>query len=69
MSFKTNRRILGNIILEIPTKLVKSLMELGLLESEAKIYIALAMMENSEVKKLIDFLSYQNPIFMKVSDY
>jgi len=46
---------------KIPQELVKSLMNLGLLESEAKIYIALAMMNNSEVKKLIDFLSLSKP--------
>jgi sugar-specific transcriptional regulator TrmB len=46
---------------EIPQELVESLIELGLLESEAKIYIALAMMNNSEVKKLIDFLGLSKP--------
>jgi sugar-specific transcriptional regulator TrmB len=46
---------------EIPQELVKSLMELGLLESEAKIYITLTMMNNSEVKKLINFLGISKP--------
>ena len=46
---------------EIPQELIKSLMELGLLESEAKIYITLVMMNNSEVKKLIDFLGISKP--------
>jgi sugar-specific transcriptional regulator TrmB len=45
----------------IPQELVKSLMELGLLESEAKIYITLVMMNNSEVKKLIEFLGISKP--------
>lgn len=46
---------------KIPQKLVKALMELGLLESEAKIYTTLAMMNISEVKKLIDFLGLSKP--------
>lgn len=45
----------------IPQDLVKSLMELGLLESEAKIYIALVSMNNSEVKELIDFVGISKP--------
>lgn len=45
----------------IPQDLVKSLMQLGLLESEAKIYIALVMMNNSEVKELIDFVGLSKP--------
>lgn len=45
----------------IPQDLVKSLMELGLLESEAKIYIALVIMKNSEVKELIDFVGISKP--------
>jgi sugar-specific transcriptional regulator TrmB len=46
---------------KIPQELVISLMELGLVESEAKIYIALAMMENSGVKQLIEFLGVSKP--------
>ncbi len=46
---------------EIPHELIKSLMDLGLLESEAKIYITLAMMNNSEVKTLIEFLGLSKP--------
>ena len=45
----------------IPQDLVKSLMELGLLESEAKIYVALVSMNNSEVKELIDFVGISKP--------
>lgn len=46
---------------KIPQKLIKSLMELGLLESEAKIYIALTMMDNAEVKELINLLGLSKP--------
>ncbi len=46
---------------KIPRELVKSLMKLGLLESEAKLYITLVMMNNSEVKKLINFLGLSKP--------
>ena len=46
---------------KIPQELVKSLMDLGLFESEAKIYITLVMLNNSEVKKLIDFLGLSKP--------
>ena len=46
---------------KIPPELVKSLTELGLLESEAKIYVALVMMNHSEVKELIDFLDMSKP--------
>ncbi len=45
----------------IPQDLVKSLMELGLLESEAKIYVSLVIMNNSEVKELIDFVGISKP--------
>jgi sugar-specific transcriptional regulator TrmB len=46
---------------KIPQKLIKSLMELGLLESEAKIYIALVIMDNAEVKELINLLGLSKP--------
>jgi len=46
---------------KIPPDLVKSLTKLGLLESEAKIYIALVMMNRSEVKELIDFTGISKP--------
>ena len=49
------------IMNKIPQELVKSMMELGLVESEAKIYIALAMMDNSGVKQLIEFLGLSKP--------
>jgi sugar-specific transcriptional regulator TrmB len=45
----------------IPPELVKSLTELGLLESEARIYVALVMMNSSDVKELIDFLGMSKP--------
>jgi|AGTN01.2.fsa_nt_gi Predicted transcriptional regulators len=46
---------------KIPPELVKSLTELGLLESEAKIYVALVMMNSSDVKEIIDFLGMSKP--------
>ena len=46
---------------KIPPALVKSLTELGLLESEAKIYVALVMMNSSDVKEIIDFLGMSKP--------
>ncbi|MFA0834623.1 MAG: TrmB family transcriptional regulator [Methanobacterium formicicum] len=46
---------------KIPLKLTKSLMELGLLESEAKIYIALTIMDHAEVKELINILGLSKP--------
>lgn len=46
---------------KIPGKLIKSLIELGLLESEAKIYIALTIMDNAEVKELINILGLSKP--------
>lgn len=46
---------------KIPQKLIKSLMDLGLLESEAKIYIALTILDNAEVKKLINILGLSKP--------
>ena len=46
---------------KIPQELIKSLVDLGLLESEAKIYTTLAMMDNSEVKTLIEFLGLSKP--------
>ncbi|HUL62955.1 MAG TPA: helix-turn-helix domain-containing protein, partial [Methanocella sp.] len=46
---------------KIPPDLVSALMKLGLLESEAKIYVALVMMNVSEVKELIDFVDISKP--------
>jgi sugar-specific transcriptional regulator TrmB len=46
---------------KIPPDLVNSLTKLGLLESEAKIYVALVMMNSSEVKELIDFTGISKP--------
>jgi sugar-specific transcriptional regulator TrmB len=45
----------------IPQDLIRSLRKLGLLESEAKIYVTLVMMNNAEVKELIDFLGLSKP--------
>lgn len=46
---------------EIPPQLVASLKELGLLESEAKIYSALVLLHDAEVKELQDFLGLSKP--------
>ena len=46
---------------KIPQKLIKSLMKLGLLESEAKIYVALSTMDNAEVKELINISDLSKP--------
>jgi HTH-type transcriptional regulator, sugar sensing transcriptional regulator len=46
---------------KIPGKLIDSLMELGLLESEAKIYTALVLKHDSEVKELQEFLGMSKP--------
>jgi sugar-specific transcriptional regulator TrmB len=45
----------------VPQDLIRSLIELGLPESEARIYIALVIMNNSEVKELIDFSGISKP--------
>jgi HTH-type transcriptional regulator, sugar sensing transcriptional regulator len=45
----------------IPEKLTHSLMQLGLLESEAKIYAALVLKHDSEVKELQEFLGMSKP--------
>jgi|GEM_PF-5158655 hypothetical protein len=50
---------------EIPHELIKSFIDLGLLESEAKIYITLSMMNNSEVKTLIEFLGISKPKYIR----
>ncbi len=45
----------------IPKRLVDSLKEFGLLESEAKIYSALVIRHDSEVKELQEFLGMSKP--------
>jgi sugar-specific transcriptional regulator TrmB len=45
----------------IPQQLISSLMELGLLESEAKIYSALVLFHDAEVKELQEFLDISKP--------
>ena len=37
-------------MVELPYKMIKSLTELGLLESEAKIYAALVFLQSAEVR-------------------
>jgi sugar-specific transcriptional regulator TrmB len=46
---------------QIPQPLIDSLMELGLLESEAKIYTAIVLLRRAGVKDLIKFLSLSKP--------
>ena len=45
----------------IPKKLIDSLKEFGLIESEAKIYSALVLKHDSEVKELQEFLGMSKP--------
>lgn len=48
-------------MVELPDKLIKSLTELGLLESEAKIYAALVFLQSAEVRDLLEFLDVSKP--------
>jgi sugar-specific transcriptional regulator TrmB len=43
-------------MVEIPHELIKSLTELGMLESEAKLYAALVFLQSAEVRDLLEFL-------------
>jgi len=45
----------------LPSQLLVSLTELGLLESEAKIYAALVVLQSAEVRDLLDFLDVSKP--------
>lgn len=45
----------------IPQQLISAFMELGLLESEAKIYSALVLFHDAEVKELQEFLDISKP--------
>jgi sugar-specific transcriptional regulator TrmB len=45
----------------IPQQLINSFMEFGLLESEAKIYSALVLFHDAEVKELQEFLNLSRP--------
>jgi len=45
----------------LPTQLLISLTELGLLESEAKIYAALVLLQSAEVRDLLEFLDVSKP--------
>jgi len=47
--------------LHITYSLIQSLRALGLLESEARVYVALVLPHNAEVKELIDFLGLSKP--------
>ncbi len=46
---------------DIPQDLVRSLTKLGLVESEAKIYVTLLMLKNAEVRELIAALGFSKP--------
>lgn len=46
---------------QIPRPLIASLMGLGFLESEAKIYTAIVLLHRAEVKDLLDFLDLSKP--------
>jgi len=45
----------------LPSQLLLSLTELGLLESEAKIYAALVVLQSAEVRDLLEFLDVSKP--------
>ena len=45
----------------LPSQLLTSLTELGLLESEAKIYAALVVLQSAEVRDLLEFLDVSKP--------
>jgi HTH-type transcriptional regulator, sugar sensing transcriptional regulator len=45
----------------IPAPLVKSLIDLGLSNYEARVYAALVLYDNAEAKEIIDFLSISKP--------
>jgi sugar-specific transcriptional regulator TrmB len=47
--------------IELPGQLIASLSELGLLESEAKIYAALVLLNYAEVKDLLELLDVSKP--------
>ena len=51
----------GAAMEDIPQDLVHSLTRLGLIESEAKMYVTLLMMKNAEVKELIGALGFSKP--------
>ena len=46
---------------QLPSQLLTSLTELGLLESEAKIYAALVLLQSAEVRDLLEFLDISKP--------
>ena len=46
---------------DIPQGLIHTLTKLGLVESEARIYVALLMMKNAEVRELIAALGFSKP--------
>lgn len=49
------------MVLKLPINLINSLTELGLLDSEAKIYVALVLLQNAEVRDLLELLDLSKP--------
>ena len=49
------------MMIQLPSELLNSLIELGLLESEAKIYAALVLLQSAEVRDLLDCLDVSKP--------
>jgi sugar-specific transcriptional regulator TrmB len=48
-------------MVKIPHELIKSLTELGMLDSEAKLYAALVFLRSAEVRDLLEFLDVSKP--------
>jgi sugar-specific transcriptional regulator TrmB len=48
-------------MVEIPHELIDSLTELGMLDSEAKLYAALVFLRSAEVRDLLEFLDVSKP--------
>ena len=48
-------------MIQLPNKLISSLTEIGLLESEAKIYTALVLLKTAGIKDLLDALDVSKP--------
>jgi sugar-specific transcriptional regulator TrmB len=52
----------------IPTALIKSLIDLGLSNYEARVYSTLVLYDNAEAKEIIDFLSISKPSVYEALD-
>ena len=53
----------------LPASLVKSLNDLGLSNYEAKVYAALVLYDNAEVKDLVEYLSISKPSIYEALDH